>query len=48
MLHGRFQLDIGKSFLSEGVVMHRHRLPREVEESPSLKVSKERVNVALR
>ena len=48
LYQGRFRLDIRKNSFSEAVLGRWHRLPREVLESPSLEVFKNRVDVAPR
>ena len=44
----QLRLDIRRNLLSERVVMHWHRLPREVVKSPYLEVLKKHGDVALR
>jgi len=45
---GRFRLDIRKKFFMMGVVIHKHRLPREMVDVPSLETFKVRLDGALR
>jgi len=44
---GRFRLDTRKKFFAMRVVKHRHRLPREVVDAPSLETFKARLDGAL-
>jgi len=43
----RFRLDIRRNFITQRVVTHWNRLPKEVVDAPSLEASKARLDAAL-
>ena len=44
---GRFRLDIRRKFVTQRVVTHWNRLPKEVAAAPSLEAFEPRLGVAL-
>lgn len=44
----RIMLDVRRTFFTQGVVEHWHRLAREAMDAPSLKTFKDRLDGALR
>ncbi|KFV99142.1 hypothetical protein N327_07383, partial [Fulmarus glacialis] len=47
LCQGRFRMDVRKHFFTERAVKHRNRLPREVDDAPSLAVFKKHLDNAL-
>ena len=45
--HRRFPLNIRKLFFTVSMTKHRHKLPREVVESPSLEIFKSHLDTVL-